>query len=107
MSDFLFDRNRVITPHITITPDCISEIKQELHVSERVIVDMKDVTEISNSVLKFMCDYNKRIILVNTNSTVLFLIYASEVDRQLKIFEDEISLLEDKNELINRQFYAV
>ena len=98
-----------IKPANLIDNKCISMIVNSLSVGnvEKIILDMSYVSECSHHFLRLLREYKNRIILVNTDSKILSLIYITGYDKYVKIFEDEVSLSENKNELINRRFYLV
>lgn len=49
----------------------------------------------------------EKLILVNVDSKILATMYMTGYDKYVRIFEDSISLLSDKNEIINRRFTLV
>ena len=102
-----FHKSQVIIPQHSIGSDCVTEIKCLLRKYKQIVIDMKNVSEFSNSALSFLNDYGKYITLVNTDSRILFLMYASGIDKNLKIFEDETSLSENKNKLVLRRLFIV
>ena len=104
MSNIISNSNNIIKPKISIDFECLSEIKTILSHYSNVIIDMSDISKFSNSVLWTFYEYQKRITLVNTKSEILFLIYTMGYDKYINVFEDVISLIENKNELVNRRF---
>lgn len=74
---------------------------------EEIVINMLNVTDCSNYFFLLLKQYKNRITLVNTDSKILSLLYITGFDRFIKIFEDEVSLKDDRRELINRRFAIV
>lgn len=97
-----------LCPNIqTITKEAAQDIYEVLSsVSIPTVVDMEGVESCSNEFL-FMLKKLKNVILLNTESQFLSILYMTGFDKYVKVYGDSASLFDDKRELINRNFCVV
>lgn len=94
--------------HSNIEENDIQEIVSLLEFDvEEVVINMLNVTECSNYFFLLLKQYKDRITLVNTDSKILSLLYITGFDKFIRVFEDEVSLADERHELINRRFAVV
>ena len=73
-----------------------------------VVLDLSRVdTCVTNFFEMFKRKRGKKLMLVNVDSKILATLYMTGYDKFVRIFEDKLSLLDDKNELINRRFMLI
>ena len=77
-------------------------------VSERKTSYVLDLTRVETCVTNFFEMFKrkkgKKLMLVNVDSKILATLYMTGYDKFVRVFEDSFSLINDKNELINRRF---
>lgn len=69
------------------------------------VIDMTGVESCTNEFLFMLADIAP--ILVNTTSEILSVIYITGYDKYTRIFEDFVSLEDNKRELLNRKLKLV
>jgi len=90
----------------TITKNIAEEIyKYGLSNGSSLIIDMNGVENCVN--LFFEIFRLVDITLINTSSKILSTIYMTGYDKYIKIFEDIVSLEDNRRELLNRRFCVV
>jgi len=99
--------NFKISPENIINEPCYCSIAELFCSYDKVIIDMSKIDDCSVFMLKLFREYKNRIILVNTDSKILSLIYLAGYDKYLTIFEDDVALEDNNRILVNRRFSIV
>lgn len=73
-----------------------------------VAIDLSCVTRCVTEFFEVLKEFSfKGISLVNVDSMILSALYMTGYDRFVHVYEDNISLIEGKNEIIKRRFAVV
>jgi hypothetical protein len=103
------ERNYVINPTCAVLDERavaeLAEMIDSVPKSTALVFDLNGIESCVNKffvLLRRLSDY--RISLVNVESRFLTTLYLMGFDKYVKIYNDEVSLNEKKNELIKRDF---
>ena len=74
------------------------------HTDKSYVIDMTGVVSCVNRFFVMLSELvNSDISLVNVDSRILSALYLTGFDKYVKIYGDEVSLEENRNQLINRR----
>lgn len=90
----------------TITKNLAQDIYSIMSEYDTIILDLEGVEDCSNEFFFILKNF-EHIKLVNVESRVLSMLYVTGYDRYVKIFGEEVSLFDNRHELVNRKFAIV